>query len=181
MVAILAVAGLGVWWFSREPATSAPPIAGAVANFTLMDAPRPMPVHPFIDENGVETALSDFRGRVLLVNFWATWCAPCRVEMKSLDRLEAALGGDDFAVIPISLDLEGAEIVLPFYAEYGLDHLPVALNPKGEIGAALALTGLPTTIVVGRDGNGLGYMLGPAEWDSADAKALIEWFIEQRE
>ncbi|MEX2298045.1 MAG: TlpA disulfide reductase family protein [Dongiaceae bacterium] len=173
----LGAAGTGAWWVAREAETPGPPTSGTVADFTLMDAPRPMPAQPFTDENGVEMSFADFEGKVLLVNLWATWCAPCRVEMKALDRLEAAMGGTDFAVLPISFDIDGAEAVLPFYREFGLDHLPVALDPASTIGHALGFAGLPTTIMVDRDGNGVGYLLGPAEWDSAEAEALIRYFI----
>jgi thiol-disulfide isomerase/thioredoxin len=177
----LGAAGIGAWWSAREAETPGPPLSGTVADFTLMDAPRPMPAHPFTDENGAEMSFADFEGKILLVNLWATWCAPCRVEMKALDRLEAAMGGADFAVLPISLDIDGAEAVLPFYEEFGLDHLPVALDPASKIGHALGFSGLPTTILVDRDGNGLGYLLGPAEWDSAEAEALIRHYIDRAE
>ncbi|MDZ4735540.1 MAG: TlpA disulfide reductase family protein [Rhodospirillaceae bacterium] len=177
----VAVAALGGWWSAGETETAGPPVSGTVADFTLMEAPRPMPAEPFADENGAAMAFADFEGKVLLVNFWATWCAPCRVEMKALDRLEAALGGADFAVLPISFDLNGAAAVVPFYEEYGLEHLPIALDPTGAIGDGLGIQALPTTIIVDRTGHGVGYLLGPAEWDSPEAEALIRHYIDRAE
>ncbi|MEX1109273.1 MAG: TlpA disulfide reductase family protein [Dongiaceae bacterium] len=174
-------AALGGWRSAGETKTAGPPVSGTVADFTLMDAPRPMPADPFTDENGAEMTFAELEGKVLLVNFWATWCAPCRVEMKALDRLEAAMGGADFAVVPISFDLNGAEAVLPFYEAYGLEHLPIALDPMGAIGDGLGIQALPTTIIVDRAGNGIGYLLGPVEWDSPEAEALIRYYIDQAE
>ncbi|MEX0809570.1 MAG: TlpA disulfide reductase family protein [Dongiaceae bacterium] len=174
-------AALGAWWWAVQTKTAGPPVPGTVADFTLMEAPRPMPEDTFADENGIAMTFAAFEGKVLLVNFWATWCAPCRVEMKALDRLEAALGGADFAVLPISFDLDGAEAVVPFYEEYGLEHLPIALDPTGAIGDALGIQALPTTIIVDRSGHGIGYLLGPAEWDSPEAEALIRQYIDQAE
>jgi thiol-disulfide isomerase/thioredoxin len=183
VVALLAglLAAFGAWQAIRLSETPKPPISGAVAHFTLMEALRPMPADPFSDGHGAERSLADYRGRVLLVNFWATWCLPCKVEMPSLDRLEAAMGGPEFAVVPISLDREGAEIVLPYYEQAGLEHLPVALDPGNAIANALGITALPTTILVDRDGNGIGYALGPAEWDAPEAQALIRYYMDRAE
>jgi thiol-disulfide isomerase/thioredoxin len=179
---LLGLAGaFGASRMLRSPEPPGPPLAGAVANFTLMEAARPMPVAPFTDGDGVEWTFADYEGRILLVNFWATWCLPCKVEMPSLDRLEAALGGADFAVLPISLDLQGAEVVLPYYEAAGLEHLPVALDPASAIANALGIEALPTTILVDREGNGIGYFLGPAEWDSPEAQALISHYIGRAE
>jgi len=180
VVLVAAAIGVGIWWQTRSVPPD-PPIGSAVANFSLLDPPQPMPAHPFSDETGAERTFADFEGKVVLVNFWATWCAPCVAEMASLDRLQAALGGPDFQVLPISLDIEGASEVVPFYEQHGLEHLPIALNPKGEIGAAVSLQGLPTTILVGRDGMAIGILLGAAEWDSPDAMELISWILARDE
>ncbi len=174
-----AAAGYGTSRLFRNARSEEPPIAGTVADFTLMDAPRPMPLDPFADETGAERTMADYLGRIVLVNFWATWCLPCRVEMPALNRLEAALGGPDFAVLPIALDREGAEIVVPYYEEVGLDRLPIAIDADNGTADALGIKQLPTTILVNRDGMGIGYYLGPAEWDSSDAQDLMRWYIEQ--
>lgn len=172
-------AGAAGWHRIRRATASEPPIAGAVADFTLMETPRPMPRDPFDDQFGAGRTFADYLGRVLLVNFWATWCLPCKVEMPSLDRLEATMGGPDLAVLPISLDREGAGVVVPYYREAGLAHLPIALDPQNAIANALGIQALPTTLIVNRDGMAVGYYLGPTEWDSEDAQTLLRWFIDR--
>ncbi len=174
-----AAAGYGASRLLRSGRSGSPPLDGAVADFTLMNEPRPMPLDPFADETGAERTMADYLGRIVLVNFWATWCLPCRVEMPALDRLEAAMGGPDFAVLPIALDREGADIVVPYYEELGLASLPIAIDAENRIANALGIRALPTTILVNRDGMGVGYYLGPAEWDSSDSQALMRWYIEQ--
>ena len=174
-----AAAGYGVSRFVRSKPSGEPPLAGTVADFTLMKEPRPMPLDPFSDETGAERTMADYLGRIVLVNFWATWCVPCKIEMPALDRLEGAMGGPDFAVLPIALDREGAEKVLPFYEATELENLPVAIDADNGIANALGIQALPTTILVNRDGMGVGYYLGDAEWDSSDAQDLMRWFIEQ--
>ena len=113
-----------------------------------------------------------------LVNLWATWCGPCRREMPALDRLEAALGGDDFAVVPISIDTGGRDRPAQFLEETGVAHLPLYTDSSTEIFEALKTRGLaiglPVTVLIDRAGCRLGHMNGPAEWDSEDAHALIE-------
>lgn len=138
-----------------------------------------MPLDPFTDETGAERTMADYLGRIVLVNFWATWCVPCKIEMPALDRLESALGGPDFAVLPIALDREGAEKVVPFYESAELGNLPVAIDADNGIANALGIQALPTTILVNRDGMGVGYYVGPAEWDSSDAQDLMRWYIAQ--
>ena len=89
------------------------------------------------------------------------------------------MGGPEFAVLPIALDREGAEKVLPFYESAELVNLPVAIDADNGIANALGIQALPTTILVNRDGMGVAYYLGPAEWDSSDAQDLMRWYIEQ--
>lgn len=140
----------------------------ARADFQLHEAPRPLPALAFSDGAGDPVRLGDFRGRTLLLNVWATWCAPCRREMPALDRLQAALGGADFQVIALSTDAGGAEAVRAFYRELGIGHLDVYVQPAPEALQGLGLVGLPTTLLIGPEGRELGRMLGAAEWDSAE-------------
>ncbi len=141
---------------------------------------------PFLNENGDVLSLQNFRGRTLLVNFWATWCKPCLVEMPSLDRLQQALGGDRFTVLAISIDREGLAAVRPFYQRMSLNHLGIYLDPTQSTGhldaananrAAFALYSLPISYVIDRDGRVLGYFPGGAEWDSPKAIAFLGHFI----
>ena len=126
--------------------------------------------------DGEPMSLADFRGRIVLVNFWATWCGPCVAEMPSLDRLEAKLGGRDFTVITVSEDRNPA-VIAPFYEEHGLRHLKRYHDPSGALSRAFGIRGLPTTVLIDREGQEIGRIEGPAEWDSPEAKALIRHFM----
>jgi thiol-disulfide isomerase/thioredoxin len=158
---------------NRETGTPALTPAGEVADFVPADAPKPVPDAAFKDAEGNEVRLSDFRGKTLLVNFWATWCAPCKVEMPSLDRLQAKLGGDRFAVVAISSDRAGKRAVDPYFDEAGLTALARYYDPSNAVGMAMGVAGLPMTVLIDAEGRELGRMLGDAEWDGPDALALI--------
>jgi thiol-disulfide isomerase/thioredoxin len=154
---------------------AAPAIARPV--MPLRDTPREMLSPPFVDGTGRDLTLADFRGRVLLLNVWATWCAPCREEMPTLDALEARLGGADFHVLPLSIDRAGLGPVRRFYEEIGIEHLAMYLAEDIRAMAALAVAGLPTTILIDRQGRELGRLSGPADWNSAENVALFETII----
>ncbi|MFW8594426.1 TlpA family protein disulfide reductase [Cribrihabitans neustonicus] len=143
----------------------------------LHDNPRPMLSPPFADGQGRALTLDHFRGRVVLLNVWATWCAPCREEMPTLDALQARLGGDDFLVLPLSIDRAGIPVIRQFYEEIGIRHLGMYLAEDIRAMMAVAAYGLPTTILIGRNGRELGRLVGPAEWDSRDAVAQFQTII----
>ena len=145
-----------------------------VADFTVIDPPRPAPAAPFDDAAGQTHTLADFRGRVVLLNLWATWCAPCVQEMPALDRLQAQLGGADFTVVALSQDRQGATVVKPFYDKRTLTHLDVAIDTKGAMTRALEVQALPATFLIDRQGRLVGRLDGAAEWDSPDWGALLK-------
>ena len=147
--------------------------ADAIPLLAVHTAPRSLPAHVFRDREGGETSLADWRGRIVLVNFWATWCPPCRHEMPSLDRLQAALGGPDFAVLAISLDRNGRERAEAFYDERELAALDIHLDPKGEASGKLKVVSLPTTLLIDRSGDEIGRIAGAVEWDSPAALAFF--------
>lgn len=151
---------------------------GAMANFTVSGDPAVPGAVSFIDGTGAERSLEDWRGKVLLVNLWATWCAPCRHEMPALDRLEKALGGPDFEVLAISLDRGGLDLPRDFYAEIGIEHLDLYNDATARAGVTLGAFGMPTTVLIDRDGRLVGRLVGPAEWDAPEALALIAAAIE---
>jgi thiol-disulfide isomerase/thioredoxin len=128
--------------------------------------PRPVPSVAFTDGDGRSLSLADFRGRAVVVNFWATWCVPCQQEMPSLDRLQAMLGGPDFLVLAVSVDKQGLAVVQPFYRELGLRSLGVAADPSGKALAALGIEGIPATLLVDPQGREIGRKLGVLEWDA---------------
>lgn len=174
---LLAVYGiLGGAGNAAEP----PPLAASVRNFVLKPVPAPLKPIQFQDAAGVTHSLASFQGRHLLVNFWATWCAPCRQEMPSLDRLQQQLGGPDFQVVLISLDRAGYAKAAAFLAEIGVGHLVSYADATARAGRTLGVFGLPVTLLLDRRGDELGRLTGPAEWDSPEAKALIGHYLGRK-
>lgn len=155
-----------------------PFVVGDVAAFALADTARDLSDLAFTDAEGRPTTLARWRGRTLLVNLWATWCAPCRKEMPSLDRLSAARGGDDFAVVTVNLDTRDPEKPKAFLAEIGVkslaNHTDSSFALFRTLQTAGLARGLPTTFLVDRYGCELGVLAGPAEWDGPAARALID-------
>jgi thiol-disulfide isomerase/thioredoxin len=147
--------------------------------FSMHAAPRPLPETRFENGEGEAMSLADFRGSVVLLNIWATWCAPCRREMPTLDRLQATLGGPDFQVVALSIDRKGLPAVQEFYAELGLETLPIYIDETGAAQRALSVLGLPTTLLLDRDGNEIGRLLGPAEWDSPEMVAFLRDYVQR--
>lgn len=147
---------------------------GEMANFAVFEAPeRPDPVQ-FVDGDGQARSFDDWKGKVVLVNLWATWCGPCRHEMPALDRLQAELGGDEFEVLAVSLDRSGLDLPKAFYAENNIEHLGLYNDASARTGVALGVFGMPTTVLLDREGRLLGRLVGPAEWDAPDAVALMK-------
>ncbi|KAA2214499.1 TlpA family protein disulfide reductase [Teichococcus oryzae] len=137
--------------------------------------PRALPDFVFTDAGGAEKRVADFAGRPLLINLWATWCAPCVAEMPALDRAQQALAGEGWAVLALSSDRGGAPVVQGFYGRTGVGTLDVWLDPRGAAGRALGARGLPTSIVVNRKGQEVARLEGAAAWDHPDwLKALRE-------
>lgn len=128
--------------------------------------PRPLPELSFTDIEGTAKTLAEFSGRPLLINLWATWCAPCVAEMPALDHAQAALAPEGWLVLPLSSDRGGRSQVEPFYRQRGLRHLQVWLDPRGAAARALGVRGLPTTLVVDRQGQEVARLEGAAEWDA---------------
>ena len=145
---------------------------------SVLDQPREVPEIRFKDAEDRDLTLADFRGRVVLLNIWATWCVPCRKEMPALDRLQAQLGGDDFVVLPLSIDRAGLPVVKRFYEELGLQKLGIYLDPSGAGSRALGVPGVPTTLLINREGREVARKMGVADWDGPEMVALIHRYIE---
>ena len=162
-----------------ESAKKLAPLArGEVAAFARAETPRRLPELTFTNKEGQPAKLSDFRGRIALVNLWATWCVPCRKEMPALDALEAKLGGPSFSVVAINLDTGDRANPRKFLDDIGVKHLAYFEDPSTNVFQDLkrygrSIIGLPATVLVDRDGCELGVLAGPAEWASEDALALI--------
>ena len=145
-------------------------------NFQVHEQPRTIAEVAFVDRAGAPRSLASFAGKFVLLNVWATWCAPCRKEMPALDELQAALGGADFEVVAVSIDRQGLDVVAPFYALLGLKNLAMYVDSSADTQHALHVVGIPTTLLIDRSGREIGRLIGPAEWDSA---AMIQ-FISDR-
>ncbi|WP_313352709.1 TlpA disulfide reductase family protein [Paracoccus sp. (in: a-proteobacteria)] len=135
--------------------------------------PTPVPATTFTDPDGGTHSLADWKGKVVLLNFWATWCAPCREEMPSLDALQAEMGGEDFEVLAIAAGHNPPPAVKKFLDEEGITHLPVRLDPRQQLAREMGVMGMPVTILIDRDGNEIARLIGGADWSSDTAKELI--------
>lgn len=159
-------------------AATKPFAKGEVAAFLPASQPLDLQNLTFLDSDGNPRTMADFKDKTVLLNLWATWCAPCRKEMPALDELQADMGGDDFEVVAVSLDRGGPDKPKAFLEEIGVGNLAFyqdstnkLLNDLRKVARA---TGLPTTILIAPEGCEVGTMYGPAEWASGEAKALIE-------
>lgn len=147
-----------------------------LGEFVPSPAPFPAPSVVLTDPSGSAAELSDFRGKLVILNLWATWCEPCLREMPSLDRLQSHFG-DRIAVLGVSEDRGGAKAVGPFIAKLGLKSVKLYVDPKSELGHALEVQGLPTSFLIDHDGKVLGRVEGEADWVSPKMLAVIEPFV----
>lgn len=141
--------------------------------FLIWQTPRQLPELVFEDEKGKPLTLADFQDKVVLLNLWATWCAPCREEMPTLDSLQARLGGEQFEVVALSIDHAGRAAVEEFYREIGIKHLQMYIDPSTLATSTLGIEGLPTTLLIDHEGREIGRLVGATEWDSPAMVDLI--------
>ncbi|MEM6621456.1 MAG: TlpA disulfide reductase family protein [Pseudomonadota bacterium] len=151
---------------------------GDMTKLVIHDEARPPITEVFRDKHGNAISLSDFEGKVVVLNFWATWCPPCRAEMPSIDRLSGALGGDDLAVIALSTDRFDVGRVIAFFEEIEVQHLTVYQDRRGGVARMAGALGLPITVVLDREGREIARVTGEAEWDSPEAKAFLRRVME---
>lgn len=191
LAAGLGLYGSGLYGTGTGGGNGADPCAGSAPAVTRVDAaargdvaamqapekPRPAPEIAFKGPGGADVRLSDFRGRLVLLNLWATWCAPCKAEMPALDRLEGALGGKDFSVVAINLDTRNVDRPPVWMAENGVTRLAYYADPGGRVLPAVqrdtGSPGLPTTLLIDPAGCTIGVMKGPAAWSGPDGSRLI--------
>ncbi|MDJ1159568.1 TlpA disulfide reductase family protein [Chelatococcus sp. SYSU_G07232] len=155
----------------------APLARGEVAAVQVAKEPRALPALAFTGPDGKPRTLADFKGKTVLLNLWATWCAPCRKEMPALDALQAKLGAEDFEVVAVNIDTRNLDRPKSWLAEVGVRNLAYYSDPEAktfqELKAVGKAFGMPTTVLVGKDGCELAHLSGPAEWASDDAVALL--------
>ena len=152
--------------------------SGEMLKLVFHDKPRARIVETFRDFYGNGITLADYSGKVVLLNFWATWCPPCRAEMPSIDRLAGAMGGKDFAVISMSTDRGGVEKVAEFFKDIRVEHLKLMHDRSGNMGRQAGVLGLPVTLILDREGREIARLLGDADWDSPEATEILRRIIE---
>lgn len=153
---------------------------GTMAAFVVKGERKPVPEISFLTEKGEATSLKAWKGRVVLVNLWATWCAPCREEMPTLAALQSTMGSKDFEVVAISVDRKGIEVSAKFLNEVAATSLKLYADPSTKALSAFQAVGLPASILIDREGREIGRLLGPAKWNSDEAQALIQAALEEK-
>jgi thiol-disulfide isomerase/thioredoxin len=144
---------------------------GDMKKLALHEAPVPVPDAVLLDAEDGEHALADYKGRWVVLNFWATWCAPCRREMPSLERLQLAM--PEIAVVPVATGRNAVEGIRRFFEEAGVKTLPILRDPQSTLAREMSVLGLPVTVILNPEGQEVARLIGDAEWDSASAKAVI--------
>ena len=191
LVIVILLAAAGLYWFNTGTGKIESPLPSATATETtpsgslkalatgplaallVQDPRKDIPAFTFKDAAGTDKTLADFKGRVVLLNLWATWCAPCRKEMPDLAKLQKELGGPGFEVVALSLDRKGAEASSAFLKETGADNLALYTDVESKALSAVNALGLPATLLIDKDGKEAARLLGPAAWASDESKAII--------
>ncbi|MGI9482637.1 MAG: TlpA family protein disulfide reductase [Hyphomicrobiales bacterium] len=168
-----------------EQGTSAPSStsqtgSGEMKNFVFATPRSAIANIEFAESSGAKRSLSDWKGKVVLLNLWATWCAPCRKEMPGLSRLQGELGGEEFEVVALSVDRKGLAASQKFLNSIDAEKLALYNDETTKTLQKLKIVGLPSTLLIDRDGKEVGRLTGPAEWDSADAKALVRSVLDEK-
>lgn len=168
-VLLLVAAAMGAWQAltqSRQPALREP-------RLMMQAEPRRLPPLDIRDAEGKPVSLDRFRGKVVLLNLWATWCAPCRKEMPVLDRLQAKLGGPQFEVLALATDAGGTKAVREFYESLGLRSLAIYVEGEGHVLTTLGAPGIPTTLLIDSEGRELGRYVGAADWEAEGFQQMV--------
>lgn len=171
----LALAAIVAIWpagasLASEACAAPPP---SLSKLELAKEPAAVPAVPFSDADDRERTLAGFPGQALVVNFWATFCAPCVKEMPSLDRLADMVGDDRIVVLALSGDREGAPVVAKFYEKNDIRHLGIAIDRLSKLARAMNINGLPTTVLVNAMGQETARVVGEVQWDDPDAVAYL--------
>jgi thiol-disulfide isomerase/thioredoxin len=164
--------------FAADPAALKVLTTGEMNRLVVHEAARPAGTAAFTDRDGGTHTLADWRGKVVLLNFWSVSCVPCREEMPALNALEKELGGEDFAVVPVAFGYNHPGGLARFLTKYEIDALPVLLDSSRALSAEMGVIAPPVTVLIDRDGMEVARLIGGADWASDEAKALIEALIE---
>ncbi len=182
LLGVLSAAGIVayLWFGSTSPQREGDaPAAETSVRFKPYEEPRAVPETRFQNASGRSLTLADFKGRVILLNIWATWCPPCRKEMPTLDRLQATLGGPSFEVVALSIDRDGSGVVRSFYDEIQVRSLALYIDPSADVMQTLSIVGVPTTMLIDAAGREVWRRVGPETWDAPAIVAMLRGTIAQ--
>ena len=163
---------------AADPATLQAEAVGDMRKLVIHDAPVAVPDVALSSVDGGPAALADYAGEPVVLNFWATWCAPCREEMPSLDRLQAEMG-DRLEVVTVATGRNAPEGIRSFFEEEAIENLPMLTDPNQELSRQMAVLGLPVTVILNAEGREIARLTGGAEWDTPEAKAILEAVIAE--
>ncbi|MEH6646709.1 TlpA disulfide reductase family protein [Sulfitobacter sp.] len=158
-----------------------PLLEGDLKKLVVHEAPKATSGASFeLADRAGRASLEDYRGKYVLVNFWATWCAPCRKEMPHLSELQTEFGGDDFEVLTIATGRNSPQGIVKFFKEVGITNLPRHQDPKQALASQMGIFGLPITVLIDPEGREIARLRGDADWAGDSAKSVIKTLIEAR-
>lgn len=172
---------VGLSFFDNEPQTDVAALEAmreGDMKKLIFSAPKPMVETAFVGEDGQPMTLGAFRGQYTVLNFWATWCAPCRKEMPTLEALDKAFEGKGLDVVTIATGRNPAPAIDKFFTEIGVENLTKHLDPKQALARDMAVLGLPVTVVLDRDAREIARLTGDADWDAPEAIAILTALVE---
>jgi thiol-disulfide isomerase/thioredoxin len=152
--------------------------AGDMQKLVVHGTPKPVSETAFETVDGGSGTLADYGGKITVVNFWATWCAPCREEMPTLADLQSEFGGPDFEVVTIATGRNPPAAMKTFFDEIGVENLPLHRDPDQKIAREMGVLGLPITVILDRSGKEIARLQGDAHWNSDSAKAIVRALID---
>jgi thiol-disulfide isomerase/thioredoxin len=154
---------------------------GDMRKLNFHSEPQDVSDQTFIAADGSEMTLAAYEGQITVVNFWATWCAPCRAEMPQLSDLQTQLGADgDFAVVTIATGRNPRPAMERFFAEIDVDNLPLHADPRSTLARGMGVLGLPITLILDRDGNEMARLQGDAKWNSDSAISILTAIVDAK-
>jgi thiol-disulfide isomerase/thioredoxin len=146
-------------------------LTGDMKKLTLSE-PADLPDADLVTLDDAPASLDEYRGQWVVLNFWATWCAPCRAEMPSLDALAGSIPG--LVVVPVATGRNAPEAIRRFYDELGVKNLPILRDPKSALSRQMGIAGLPVTVILNPEGQEVGRLIGDADWNSPEAHAVLK-------
>lgn len=146
---------------------------GDMRKLNFHSEPREVSAETFIGEDGSEMTLAAYEGQITVLNFWATWCAPCRAEMPDLADLQTQMGDEDLSVVTIATGRNPRPAMERFFEEIAVDNLPLHADPRSTLARDMGVLGLPITVILDRDGNEIARLQGDAKWNSENAIEIL--------